>query len=80
MSPIVVSILWMLARRLLEPSTWAGIAGLAATLGFDPTPLHGAGEVVLAIGSALAVVIPEGLAARLGVKPRGSTAAPGPGA
>lgn len=77
MPPWLLTVLFYVARRLLEPSTWLGIAGAVATFGLDPTPVHSAGEIVLAAGSALAMVLPEGLAARLGVK---ANRPPSPGA
>lgn len=80
MSNIAQAFLFMLLRRLFEPSTWAGVAALVAEVGLNPAPLSSVGSVVLAIGGALAIVLPEGLAKRIGVPERARwPAPPGPG-
>ena len=52
---------WLVARAR-EPSTWAGLAGLVASMTFLPHADEVAkliGVVGVAAGSALAVVLPE---------------------
>lgn len=60
----------LIIRRLLEPSTWAGLAGLWASLGLNPDPLSSIGNVVMAVLSAIAVGMPE-RAKALGIEPPG---------
>lgn len=48
-----------LLNRLREPSTWAGLAGLATTVGANPTKVNAVSAVVAAVLSALAVFVPE---------------------
>ncbi|MRT01147.1 hypothetical protein GJQ57_21090 [Ralstonia pickettii] len=47
-------------QRLREPSTWAGLGGLAVSLGANPTKVNATASIVGAILSALAVFLPEG--------------------
>ncbi|WP_177313074.1 hypothetical protein [Burkholderia ubonensis] len=49
-------------ERIREPSTWAGLAGLATTVGANPTKVNAVTAVVSAVLSALAVFLPEGVA------------------
>ena len=45
-------------QRLREPSTWAGLGGLAVALGASQTKVQAAATVVGSILSALAVFLP----------------------
>lgn len=73
----LLSLLFLIARRLVEPSTWAGLAGLALELGINPAPLQTVGSILVAAASTLAVVLPEDFARRLGLR---KPEPPGPGA
>lgn len=64
----LLSLLFILARRLLEPSTWAGFAGLAHELGANPRPLESVASLAIVAASTLAVVLPEDVARRLGLR------------
>lgn len=46
-------------KRLKEPSTWAGIAGLAVLFGVDPIKANIVVEAVAAVAAGLAVILPE---------------------
>lgn len=46
-------------NRLREPSTWAGIGGLAVQLGANPDKVNVASQVVGCVLAALAVFLPE---------------------
>jgi len=46
-------------NRLKEPSTWAGIAGLAVLFGVDPIKANVLVEAVAAVAAGLAVLLPE---------------------
>jgi hypothetical protein len=46
-------------KRLKEPSTWAGIAGLAVLFGLDPIKANIMLEAVGAVAAGLAVILPE---------------------
>lgn len=46
-------------KRLKEPSTWAGIAGLAVLFGVDPYKANVIVEAVGAVAAGLAVLLPE---------------------
>lgn len=46
-------------KRLKEPSTWAGIAGLAVLFGVDPVKANIVVEAVAAVAAGLAVILPE---------------------
>ncbi|WP_314434601.1 hypothetical protein [Massilia timonae] len=46
-------------KRLKEPSTWAGIAGLAVLFGVDPIKANVVVEAVAAVAAGLAVLLPE---------------------
>lgn len=46
-------------KRLKEPSTWAGIAGLAVLFGVDPIKANIVVEAVAAVAAGLAVLLPE---------------------
>jgi hypothetical protein len=48
-----------LLSRLLEPSTWAGITGLAVALGTAPDMMHEIAQVGAALASLAAVALPE---------------------
>ncbi len=55
------AIAWALSR-LKEPSTWAGLAGIVATMSFLPHASQDAQVISVvgaAIASVLAVIIPE---------------------
>ncbi|VVE31253.1 hypothetical protein [Pandoraea nosoerga] len=45
--------------RLLEPSTWAGITGLAVALGTSPDTMHEIAQAAAALASLAAVALPE---------------------
>jgi phage shock protein PspC (stress-responsive transcriptional regulator) len=46
-------------NRLKEPSTWAGIAGLAVLFGVDPVKINAITAAAVAVGSSVAIVLPE---------------------
>ena len=47
-------------ERLKEPSTYAGIAAIGLLFGgFDPSQLTAAAQLVTAIASAAAILLPE---------------------
>lgn len=46
-------------KRLKEPSTWAGIAGLAVLFGVDPVKADIIVQAVGAVAAGLAVLLPE---------------------
>ncbi|MHA3018093.1 hypothetical protein CMPELA_25675 [Cupriavidus necator] len=46
-------------QRLREPSTMAGLSGLAVIVGANPTKVNAVSAVVAAVLSALAVFLPE---------------------
>lgn len=50
-------------KRLKEPSTWAGIAGLAVLFGVDPEKANLIVQAIGGVAAALAVIIPEKKAA-----------------
>ena len=60
---------WLLAR-LSEPSTYAGIAGVVASMSFLPNASTYAQDVIMAgtaIASVLAIVLPEVKASKTNV-------------
>lgn len=48
-----------LLSRLLEPSTWAGLTGLAVALGTPPDVMHELVQAGAALASLAAIVLPE---------------------
>ncbi|WP_422648636.1 hypothetical protein OJJOAM_000248 [Cupriavidus sp. H18C1] len=46
-------------KRLREPSTMAGLSGLAVVIGANPTKVNAVSAVIAAVLSALAVFMPE---------------------
>ncbi|MBY4945076.1 hypothetical protein K6V92_00360 [Cupriavidus respiraculi] len=46
-------------QRLREPSTMAGLSGLAVVVGANPTKVNAVSAVLAALLSALAVFLPE---------------------
>jgi len=46
-------------NRLREPSTWAGLGGIALSLGANPDKVNVTAQAVAAILGALAVFLPE---------------------
>jgi phage shock protein PspC (stress-responsive transcriptional regulator) len=46
-------------KRLKEPSTWAGFAGLAVLFGVDPVKANVLVQAVGAVAAGLAVLLPE---------------------
>ncbi|AJP57277.1 hypothetical protein UC34_10200 [Pandoraea vervacti] len=48
-----------LLSRLLEPSTWAGLTGLAVSLGTSPDVMHELAQAGAALASLAAMVLPE---------------------
>lgn len=46
-------------KRLTEPSTWAGIAALAAIFGVPTTGVQAAGQIVGGLAALVAIVAPE---------------------
>jgi phage shock protein PspC (stress-responsive transcriptional regulator) len=46
-------------KRLKEPSTWAGIAGLAVLFGVDPVKINAITTAAVAVASGVAIVLPE---------------------
>ncbi|MFJ2991699.1 hypothetical protein [Pandoraea sp. NPDC087047] len=55
-----------LLSRLLEPSTWAGLTGLAVALGTSPDVMHELAQAGAALASLAAMALPES-AVRRGV-------------
>ncbi len=55
------TIIAMLARRFKEPSSWAGIAGLAVSLGYhlDPSVSQSITFVGAGIAGLIAFFVPE---------------------
>ncbi len=49
----------MFWNRLREPSTWAGLGGIAVAVGANPTKVNAVSTIVAAVLSALAVFLPE---------------------
>jgi hypothetical protein len=49
---------WILARAK-EPSTYAGLSGLALALGLSDTEWHAIGTAAAAVFAAVAVVVAE---------------------
>jgi hypothetical protein len=83
MNPLLLSLLTIIVRRLLEPSTWAGLAGLWSQLGMNPAPFESIGSIVITVLSGVAVLMPEELAQRFGLrrpKPQAAGSPEGPGA
>lgn len=48
-----------LLSRLLEPSTWAGLTGLAVALGTSPDVMHEIAQAGAALASLAAIALPE---------------------
>lgn len=48
-----------LLSRLLEPSTWAGLTGLAIALGTSPDVMHEVAQAGAALASLAAMALPE---------------------
>ncbi|VVE88064.1 hypothetical protein [Pandoraea bronchicola] len=48
-----------LLSRLLEPSTWAGLTGLAVALGTAPDVMHELAQAGAALASLAAMALPE---------------------
>ena len=48
-----------LISRLLEPSTWAGLTGLAVSLGTSPDVMHEIAQAGAALASLAAMALPE---------------------
>ncbi|WP_195763139.1 hypothetical protein [Burkholderia pseudomallei] len=46
-------------NRLREPSTWAGLAGVAVALGADMSKVHVALNAMAGVLAAVAVLLPE---------------------
>jgi hypothetical protein len=46
-------------NRLKEPSTWAGLAGLAILFGVDPVKINAITTAAVAVGSSAAIFLPE---------------------
>ena len=46
-------------NRLREPSTWAGLGGIAMALGANPDKVNVTAQAVAGILAALAVFLPE---------------------
>ena len=46
-------------NRLREPSTWAGFAGIAVSLGANPDKVSVVSQVVGCVLASLAVFLPE---------------------
>lgn len=46
-------------NRLTEPSTWAGLAALAALFGVDPGKVQTLGGAAVAVAGAVAMFLPE---------------------
>lgn len=46
-------------KRLKEPSTWAGIAGLAVLFGVDPVKISAVVQTVGAVAASAAIILPE---------------------
>ena len=55
-----------LLSRLLEPSTWAGLTGLAVALGTSPDVMHEVAQAGAALASLAAMALPERNAGRAG--------------
>ncbi|VVE79965.1 hypothetical protein [Pandoraea sputorum] len=51
-----------LLSRLLEPSTWAGLTGLAVSLGTSPDVMHELAQAGAALASFAAMALPENAA------------------
>jgi hypothetical protein len=49
-----------LARKLREPSTWAGIAAVAVVFGVPPGTIDAVGQVVAGLAGLAAVALNEG--------------------
>jgi hypothetical protein len=52
--------------RLLEPSTWAGLTGLAVALGTSPDVMHELAQAGAALASLAAMALPENATHRAG--------------
>jgi hypothetical protein len=48
-----------LLSRLLEPSTWAGLTGLAVALGTSPDVMHEVAQAGAALAALAAMALPE---------------------
>lgn len=46
-------------NRLREPSTWAGLGGIAVAVGANPTKVNAVSAIVAALLSAVAIFLPE---------------------
>lgn len=55
-----------LLSRLLEPSTWAGLTGLAVALGTSSDVMHEVAQAGAALASLAAMALPESGARRTG--------------
>jgi phage shock protein PspC (stress-responsive transcriptional regulator) len=55
-----------LIQRLKEPSTWAGIAGLAVLFGVDPVKINAITTAAVAVASSAAIIMPESKPAKEG--------------